>query len=460
MPREKLPLESLPAWMSLNNATFSHVEVKTIPDKGHGLVAQAKSAEIGLSPLITVPRDLLLNAGAVEEYAKADRNFRALLDACGHKAALSSQAHELGGLSTPWTEYIKILDDHVPVPILWIEEERALLRGTSLEPALNAKMLALAREFDEIREKSSDIERWRNAFWDNNNPIQLVDWYRLDAWYRSRVLELPRSGPSMVPCIDMANHSTEANAYYEETPQDEVVLLLRPGSQVDSKDEITISYGSDKPAAEMLFSYGFLDASSGACCLTLPLDTLPDDPLGRAKAHIFTGTPSIQVKEVDGEMEYTSPFAFLVCLNEEDGLEFKILQSSDGGRELRMFWQDSDVTEQAASFETLIADHPLRDVFRLRVNMVISQRLEEQLQQLYESEEAGVVDEVSSFNAINARMLKRIEKGALERTSAALEDQRNKLLAEESVTTYLASMQAGAESNDTQEEDPSENDFS
>lgn len=281
-------------------------------------------------------------------------------------------------------------------------------------------MLALAREFDDIREKSSEIECWNSAFWDT---IHLTDWYRLDAWYRSRVLELPVSGPSMVPCIDMANHSVDANARYDENSQDDVVLLLCDGSQVTEEQEITISYGSEKSAAEMLFSYGFLDASSAARSLTLPLGPLPGDPLGKAKAHVFPGSPSVRLRQVDGNVEWTSPFAYLMCLNQEDGLAFKVLQSSDASEELRIFWQEEDVTDRVISFGTLIAEHHLRDVFKLRVNVVVSQRLEEQLQQLCESLKVDVADKNDSFNAINAQELKQIERDIINETLATLEGQ-------------------------------------
>lgn len=183
---------------------------------------------------------------------------------------LSADNKEHAGLPNPWTEYVKLLGDVVPVPTLWEENERSFLRGTSLEAALHAKMLALANEFEELRDKSSDIECWNAAFWDND-AVDLSDWLLVDAWYRSRVLELPRSGPSLVPCIDMVNHSTDANAYYEENDDDDVVLLLRPGGSVEEGDEVNISYGSEKPAAEMLFSYGFIDSSSAARSLRLPL---------------------------------------------------------------------------------------------------------------------------------------------------------------------------------------------
>lgn len=283
-------------------------------------------------------------------------------------------------------------------------------------------MTALTREFDELREKSSEIEIWYLAFWESN-LVQLTDWYRVDAWYRSRVLELPRPGPSLVPCLDMANHSAEANAYYEETSDGEVVLLLRPDANLEKDGEVTISYGSEKSAAEMLFSYGFLDTSSAVRTLTLPLSPLPDDPLGKAKVHIFDGTPSVQIKEVDGEMEWTSPFAYLMCLNEEDGLGFQIMQSSDGGRELRLFWQDEDVTDTIDTFEKLVAGHDLCDVFRLRVNMVVSQRLQEQSDQLVEGYTAAEEADGSSENATSARELMSIEGGILEETLKTLEDQ-------------------------------------
>lgn len=311
------------------------------------------------------------------------------------------------------------------MPTLWKESERILLQGTSLEPALNAKMMALAREFDEMREKSSNIAYWNAAFWDSH-VVHLTDWYLVDAWYRSRVLELPNSGPSLVPCIDMANHSKDANAYYEENSKDEAILLLRPGSTVKEGDEVTISYGSEKSAAEMLFSYGFIDKHSEARSLKLPLDPLPDDPLAIAKAHVFEGPPTVDIKEVDGKTMWTSAFAHLVVLNEEDGLEFKILQDKDGGKELKMFWREEDVSDKSSSFETLISDHELCDIFRLRVNMIVCQRVQEQLESLslpLPGDSTGVSETngIDSSNASNARALRHIEIEILGKVITTLE---------------------------------------
>ncbi|KAI3393471.1 hypothetical protein diail_4235 [Diaporthe ilicicola] len=478
MPRPRLPLESLPVWTSFNNGIFTNVEAKSIPHKGSGLVAKKDSPDIGEAPLISIPHSLVLNEEAVEGYAKEDKSFRQLLDKCGHKSprhdillfllvhlVLSAQNKERAGLPNQWTEYVKFLDDEVPVPTLWKEDERSLLQGTSLEAALSAKLLALNSEFDELRDKSSEIEIWNAAFWDNN-AVRLADWLLVDAFFRSRVLELPRSGPSLVPCVDMANHSSsDANAYYEENNNGDVILLLRPGGHVNQGDEVNISYGSEKPAAEMLFSYGFIDSTSATKSLRLPLRPLPDDPLGKAKVHAFQDAPSVDIKEIDGSVICTSPFAHLLILNEEDGLDFRILQDNDGGRELRTFWRDEDVTDKTGSFDQLVSGHELISVFKLRVNMAISQRLEEQLERLSSSppgdnDVVSAPDQENSPNATNARTLRLIEKSVLDKAVVVLEEQRAELMAHEDVIAYLGSMAISEGGLSEVQEDDSDDDFS
>lgn len=71
------------------------------------------------------------------------------------------------------------------------------------------------------------------------------------------------------------------------------MLLLHPGIGLGRDSEITISYGFSKSAAEMLFSYGFIDKGSVTSSLTLNLEPFPDDPLGRAKFAAFLGPPVV-----------------------------------------------------------------------------------------------------------------------------------------------------------------------
>jgi hypothetical protein len=46
---------------------------------------------------------------------------------------IGSQVHGSVGLSNPWTEFVKMLPNEIPVPTMWDEEERVMLVGTSLE---------------------------------------------------------------------------------------------------------------------------------------------------------------------------------------------------------------------------------------------------------------------------------------------------------------------------------------
>lgn len=89
MHRPTLPIQSLPAWALLDGILFHNVKVINIEGKGYGVVSnkdlKATDGTANVSSLITVPHDLVLNAAAVEEYAKEDKNFRLLLDAIGHR---------------------------------------------------------------------------------------------------------------------------------------------------------------------------------------------------------------------------------------------------------------------------------------------------------------------------------------------------------------------------------------
>ncbi len=328
------------------------------------------------------------------------------------------------GVKSPWTVYLQFLPETVLVPTLWTEDERVLLLGTSLETAVNAKMSALDAEFGLVRDKSSDIACWNDLLW-GRDPASFTDWIRLDALYRSRCLELPRSGESMVPCIDMLNHSAAPSTYYEENPNDDVVLLPRPGAALSKGDEITISYGDSKSAAEMLFSYGFIDPQSTADSLVLPLSPFPDDPLAKAKLVAFGNAPKVHVARdgrSDGSIRWRSEFAYLMCVNEEDGLEFRVLQERDGGRQLRVFWQDEDVTDQTENFEALIRAHPMSALFRLRVVTVVQERLQTQLERLQSStppDAASSLQREECFQA--ALLLRRVETNILERAVEALE---------------------------------------
>lgn len=102
------------------------------------------------------------------------------------------------GISNPFSEYIKFLPGTVPLPTFWDESERALLTGTSLEAALEAKLKSLNREFSLLREKTSSIAWCQQCWWDAKiGKLTFDDWKMVDAMYRSRALDLPGTGAAV-----------------------------------------------------------------------------------------------------------------------------------------------------------------------------------------------------------------------------------------------------------------------
>lgn len=91
MRRGHFSPNDLPAWCVLNDVTFIDVKVADISGRGYGLVAERdlvnEDDNVELPTLLTVPRDLILSAEGVEEYAKENKNFRQLLDTAGHQVS-------------------------------------------------------------------------------------------------------------------------------------------------------------------------------------------------------------------------------------------------------------------------------------------------------------------------------------------------------------------------------------
>lgn len=289
------------------------------------------------------------------------------------------------------------------------------------QSAVSAKLAMLAREFDSIKAKLVDSPLWSELFLDDKVTAQ--DWVLLDALYRSRSLELPKSGISMVPCLDQANHAAQHNAYYEEGSAGEVMLRLVSGAHLSDGEEITINYGLSKSPAEMLFSYGFIDSDSSVEKLTLPLELTDDDPLLKAKIHVYGQKPSLDVQTEGGVCTWSAPFVYLMCLNEEDGVEFKVLQENNGSQHLRMFWQDEDITETPASIHQLAMKHDLWPIFELRAVTVVLGTIEDQLARLpgCTSPSAPAVD-ASPETALQATQLQKSEASLLRTAVKSLED--------------------------------------
>jgi hypothetical protein len=249
----------------------------------------------------------------------------------------------------------------------------------------------------------------------------------------------------MVPCIDMANHAAgdSTSAIYERDSQGNAILLLRDDHEVGEDNEVTITYGDKKGACEMIFSYGFIeDTMQSAQEIFLDLQIPSDDSLGLAKLTVATVAPGFKLAEKGNAVEWHSDFIWLICVNEEDGLGFNVLQANDGSRELKCSWKDNDLRDTIELRRFLERD-PLWAVFQLRAVTLIQQRVEEQLQMLHDTRESvniphGNGTSVRDRQWALATKLRELEMTLLEKAHGNLSAQKERLCDSEAVRKYLA----------------------
>ena len=338
---------------------------------------------------------------------------------------------EKRGVKSEFTEYVKFLPLEL-LPTFWNEDERALLTGTTLAPALSAKVNSLYREYENLRTATSSIGWCNSCWWDEVDGIlSFTDWMHVDAMYRSRALEFPGIGDCMVPCIDMANHSSgdSTMAIYEVDRQGNAVLVLREGKTVTSGGEISITYGDAKGACEMIFSYGFIeDSMTTAKELFLGLSMPEDDPLAKAKLAVADTAPGFKIVESGEAVQWEGDYIWLICVNEEDGLQFAIAQTVDGEQELKAFWQDEPMPA-IDQFRAVLEHDQKWPIYQLRAVNILQDRVAQQLESLYGSDEEvsntphGTGTNVRDRPFQLATKLRSLEADLLEKMYASLDDQ-------------------------------------
>lgn len=286
------------------------------------------------------------------------------------------------GLSNPFTQYIKFLPSEVPLPTFWNSAERELLRGTTLEAAIKAKTKSLDREFTMLQTATALITWCERHWWGKSEgQLSIDDWKWADAIYRSRALDLPGTGHAIVPCIEMANHASgdDTTALYETDSDGNAILVLRPGKTCEIGEEVTITYGDEKGACEMLFSYGFIEDSMViARELYLDLDIPDDDPLRLAKRAVSNSPPGFKIFARETSTDWEGPFVWLLCVNEEDGLEFQLLRTTDDKRELQVLWHGVEIRD-ISKLDSVLRAEPLWDLYNLRAIMTLQDRTKLQL---------------------------------------------------------------------------------
>lgn len=139
--------------------------------------------------------------------------------------------------------YVKFLPEE-DLPTFWGDDERELLAGTTIKPAVEAKLKNLEKEFQNLRSVTENVPWCARTWWaEENELLAFDDWLQVDAMYRSRALEYPGIGEAMVPCIDLCNHAAgdATAALYETNSRGDAVLLLRDGKSLNAGNEVTIT---------------------------------------------------------------------------------------------------------------------------------------------------------------------------------------------------------------------------
>ena len=333
------------------------------------------------------------------------------------------------GVAHPLTDYVCFLPGEFSLPTFYSEEERGLLQGTTLADAVGQKLHSLDAEFDQLRKATQEIAWCADRWWDEEcGRLTVYDWKEVDAMYRSRALELPGTGHAMVPCVDMANHASgdQTAARYETDADGRAVLQTLHGRPLRGGEEVTITYGDEKGASEMIFSYGFLEPVPSARQLFLGLDIPMDDPLRMAKRFVCHEAPGVRVYvQADGQMGWESPFVWWICVNEEDGLNFRVLQTRDGARGLAVTWAEEEISP--GKLGDKLAASPQWELFHLRATVTVLGRINRQLAELEDTTEAFAAGERQRGvrRAIWEQMgrLRELEYGFLVQAQKQLETQ-------------------------------------
>lgn len=137
----------------------------------------------------------------------------------------------------------------------------------------------------------------------------------------------------------------------------------------------------------MLFSYGFLEGNKDHIeKMSISVDIPDDDPLKLPKKVISKETPRVTLRN-SPEPTWTGGIVLWACVNEEDGLDFELMRTTDGGQELCMTWKGEDIKDPQ-DFSAVLRKDPMWDIFHLRAIVLVLERLESQYLILRATEKA------------------------------------------------------------------------
>ncbi|SMY19854.1 unnamed protein product [Zymoseptoria tritici ST99CH_1A5] len=464
-------LEATHQWARSSGIKFTNATPAIVPGRGIGLLADhdLSSPPSSQMPLevLAIAEDLVLSLETIKQHALFDRDFREVLESLGQFGATPRGAiltfllfnatiscphlSEKVGVHSAFTDYVKTLPcEHLPT--FWTPDELSLLAGTTLAPAISAKLKSLRREYDLLC--SSTGTRWYKIV---QQHISFDDWLQVDAFFRSRALDF--HGSCMIPGMDLASHAAgeDTNTFYDRQDGNYILWLMK-GKEVKKGQEITISYGDEKGACEMLFSYGFIDQDmESAETLFLSLAIPDEDPSKISKIKFADCAPGFKIIDTSdqpavgsethesrsGDIDWTGDFIWLLCVGHEDGFQLQLARTVDGAEEVEATFQGETLSD-ARDLRRKLSQSSLWDVYRLRAVVILQQRVYDQLQVLYGTQEGieslprGDTTNIGEPQYELATKLRRLEFGLLETAYEDFERQKLELAESAVVKDYLA----------------------
>lgn len=160
--------------------------------------------------------------------------------------------------------------------------------------------------------------------------------------------------------------------------------------------------------------------------ILLDLEIPDDDPLKKAKQMVSNCAPGVRIIDADRALRWEGEYIWLICVNEEDGLEFEVAQTNDGARELKVAWKDTNLSD-TSELKGLLRKEPLWDVYQLRAVSIIQERVEQQLQILDPErplgDELGAGTEIREESRALSAKLRNLEWEMLNRFYEHLEQE-------------------------------------
>jgi len=261
-------INALYSWAVANGCRFNSSYIGTHPVYGgYGIFNSdpwsGDESDDDERTALFIPESLIISIDLISETANEVDELAQALNALPSLPSLEPvittfllyQLHlQRAGKESKWSTYLEFLPKSPLLPINWNDSEVALLQecNTSISGIVPAKFRFMKSIFTDLKESSS----WFQS-------ITWEDFILAESWVASRSIRDPSTDtPTLVPILDMVNHSASRNAAWEVT--DEGIELRREPVHIEA--ELAISYDLDRGTAERLYRYGFIEDTAPDAC--------------------------------------------------------------------------------------------------------------------------------------------------------------------------------------------------